>query len=222
MRVFRTFIFVGILISGLAFSQDGIAQQNANQEKAKKILDKVSKNYQQYDGIKANFKYIYENKKQDFEEVRKGKILMKDKNFRIDLGKHLIICNNEHVWTYLKDANEVQINDYNPEDLDINPQEMFTLYREGHLYGYKGKTQVDGNTYHVIELTPEDKEESYFKVRLLVNPDKHQIKQTKIFQQDGSTFTYQILNFTSDIQASESDFTFDKSNYSNVTEIDLR
>lgn len=210
-----------ILLGGVV-SQEASGQQNANQQKAKAILDKVSRNYQQYDGIKAQFKYIYESKKQDFEEVREGEILMKGKNFRIDLGKHLIICNNKYVWTYLKDANEVQINDYNPEDLDINPQEMFTLYQEGHLYGYKGKKQVDGNTYHVIELTPKDKDESYFKVRLLVIPDKNQIKQTKIFQQDGSTFTYEIQEFSSDVQATESDFTFDKSQYSDVTEIDLR
>ncbi len=192
-------------------------------EKAKAILEQVTKEYNQYNTIEAKFSYTLENKKREnFKEVEEGKIKLKGNKFRINLGSYLVICDSENVWTYLKDAKEVQINDYKPGEMKINPKEMFTIYKEGFLYGYKGRNTIDGKSMHTIELTPENKEKSYYKVRLQVEPKTYKIRKTKIFEKDGSIFTYDIKSYNINKALPDKQFEFKKQNYPNVTVVDLR
>lgn len=199
------------------------AQEMDPKEKAKNILEKVSSRYEGYKSIKANFKYIMENRKRDdFKEAQSGTIELKGEKFRLDLGNYLVICNNKDVWTYLKDANEVQVNKYEPGEMKINPKEMFTIYQKGYLYGYKGRKEVEGTSYHVIELTPEDKEQSLYKSRLLVHPENYRIMRMKAFEQDGSIFTYKINDYQLNKDMPASNFQFEKTDYPDVTVVDLR
>lgn len=50
-----------------------------------------------------------------------------------------IYCDGKTMWTYLKDANEVQISNYNPKSSDINPSEIFTVYEKGFLSKFIGE-----------------------------------------------------------------------------------
>lgn len=200
-----------------------IAQEMNAKEKAGAILEKVSKEYNGYNTIEAKFQYIMENRKQeDFKEVEKGTIQLMGEKFRINFGNYLVICDNENVWTYLKEANEVQVNKYEPGEMKINPQEIFTLYKEGFLYGYKGRNEVNGRSLHTIELTPENKDKSYYKVRLHVDPETHRIKRMKTFENDSSIFTYKIQNYVVNQEMDASSFKFNKSNHPDATVVDLR
>ena len=192
-------------------------------EKAEVLLDRVKEKYNGAESIKVDFTFTLENKKRDnFKEVREGTALLKGEKFRVNLGSHLIICNNETVWTYLKEAGEVQVNTYKPEQMKINPSDMFTLYEEGFLYGYKGEKTIEGKPYHRIELTPENKEKSFYKIRLLVHQDSYQVARTKVFEKDGSIYTYQFSDYNLGQEVPAQKFTFRKQQHPNVTVIDLR
>ncbi len=215
----QSLLFLSFLILPLAM----VAQQMNPKEKAKAVLEKVSKEYKKYNTIEADFQYIMENRKQeDFKEVEKGTIMLMGEKFRINFGNYLVICDNENVWTYLKEANEVQVNKYEPGEMKINPQKIFSLYKEGFLYGYKGRNKVNGKSLHTIELTPEDKDKSYYKVRLHVDPETHRIKRMKTFENDSSIFTYKIQNYQVNQEMSASSFQFKKSKHPDVTVVDLR
>ena len=213
-------ILVAILLvsaSGVAFGQSG------PQEKAKRVLDKVSNQYNSYSTIKVDFDFILENKKKkDFKEVREGDAQMKGEKFRINLGNHLIICDNENVWTYMKGVGEVQINDYEPEKMKINPSRILTLHEEGFLYGYKDKTTINSDYYHNIELTPEDKSKSFYKIRVLIDTDNYRVKRMKVFEKDGSIYTYKFKNYKVNESLPNSKFKFKKKDYPDVTVVDLR
>ena len=215
---------VAVVVFGLviAFNLADAQKSNKVKEKAKKVLDQVSDNYQAYNAIKADFKLTLENRQSDFEEVQKGTIYLKNQKFRVSLGDHIIICDGDNIWTYLKEVKEVQINNYKPEEMDINPTEMFTIYKKDFRYGYKGNKEKNGQTYDIVELTPENKEKSYFKVRLLINQTSHDVRQTKIFEKDGTIFTYQIKDFEPNPSIEKGTFSFQKNDYPNVETIDLR
>lgn len=204
-----------------------LAQQDQRgmnvKEKAKVILDRVKGKHQAAESIKVDFTFTLENKKRDnFKEVRKGTATLKGDKFRVNLGSHLIICDSSTVWTYLKEAGEVQVNTYKPDQMKINPSEMFTLYKEGFLYGYKGEKTVDGKHYYRIELTPKNKEKSFYKIRLLVHQQDYHIARTKVFEKDGSIYTYEFNNYRLNKDVPAKRFTFSKQQHPNVTVIDLR
>ena len=213
-------LFIVTPIASIAQQND----QNLNvEEKAKVLLDRVKDNYDDYSTIQVDFSFMLENKKQDnFKEMREGTATLKDEKFRINLGSHLIICNNKNVWTYLKDANEVQVNNYKPDQMKINPSEMFTIYQEGFLYGYKGEKSVEGTKYHQVELTPEEKKKSFYKIRLLINQETYRVGRTKVFEKDGSIYTYNFKSYTLNKDLPDDHFTFDKQEHPSANMIDLR
>lgn len=204
-----------------------IGQQNDQnldvKEKAKVLLDRVKAKYNDYSTIQVDFSFTLENKKQNnFKEVREGTATLKDQKFRINLGSHLIICDNDNVWTYLKEANEVQVNNYKPDQMKINPSQMFTIYQEGFLYGYKGEKSVKGKDYYQVELTPEDKEKSFYKIRLLISQDSYRVGRTKVFEKDGSIYTYDFESYTVNKDLPNNHFEFDKEEHPSANMIDLR
>lgn len=214
-KIYISILFVSIFLSDRVFSQD-------SQQKAKEILNKTSAEYKSNKSLKANFKYTLEIRQEDFKEEQNGTIYLMDKKFKLDLGDQQIISDGVNIWTYLEDVNEVQISTYNPAEMDVNPSEMFTMYESGYLYAYAGEVTDKGKSLHVIELTPEDKSESYFKVKLFIDKSNYKIVKSQIFEKNGNIYTYEILDQKPNPDLPDDFFTFNKSNHPKVTVIDLR
>ena len=188
-----------------------------NTAKGKEILSAMSKKYKNYGSIKADFKYILEVQADKFKEEQKGSFSLKGQKFRLEMDDQSIMCDGKLTWTYLKDANEVQINKFDPKSMNISPTEIFTMYEKGYLYAYTG----DEGTYEVVELTPNDKKVNYFKVKLYIDKVKKIIAKARIFEKNGNIFTYEILNQVPNAPMPDNLFVFDKTKYPKVTVTDL-
>ena len=80
-------------------------------QKAKSILENVTKTTQSYTSIQATFAYIMDNKEMDIHEENKGNIIMKGNKYLLKLSELglEIYCNGKEVSSYMKDANEVTV-----------------------------------------------------------------------------------------------------------------
>lgn len=194
-----------------------ISAQAQNTEKGKEILSGMSKKYKSYGTIKADFKYILEVQSEKFKEEQKGTFFLKGQKFKLEMGDQIVICDGKTIWTYLKEANEVQMNRYDPKSMNISPTEIFTMYEKGFLYGYTG----DEGNLQVVELTPNDKKVNYFKVKIFVDKTKSSINKSKIYEKNGNIFTYEITNQTPNFPMADNFFIFDKAKYPKVTVTDL-
>jgi outer membrane lipoprotein-sorting protein len=191
--------------------------------KAKEILNKVSAQYKKYANLKVDFKYINEvqgDKK--FREEEKGTLSLKKTKFELDMTDQVVISDGKTLWTYIKDAKEVQINNYSSKVMDVNPAEIFTMYEKGYLYGYTGEESEGKRTLQVIELTPNDKKQSFFKVKLYINKANSNIVKSKIYEKSGNIYTYEILNQVSDSKMPDTMFSWDPKKYPGVKTVDLR
>ena len=188
-----------------------------NTAKGKEILSAMSKKYKGYSTIKADFKYILEVQADKFKEEQKGSFSLKGQKFRLEMGDQSVMCDGKVIWTYLKDANEVQVNRYDPKAMSIGPNEIFTMYEKGFLYAYMG----DEGTSQVVELTPNDKKVNYFKVKLFVDKLKNIIAKAMVYEKNGNIFTYEILNQVTNSPMADNIFVFDKTKYPKVTVTDL-
>ena len=138
------------------------------------------------------------------------------------MGKQEIICNKKSVWTYLKDIKEVQINDYEPNKEDITPSNMFTIYQNDFNYILNGEDNIDKTECTIIDLMPKDKNKPFFKVRIWINKNAKFIKQMKVFDKNGSTYTYTVTLFNSKAGLEDNFFKFDTSKHPEVHVEDLR
>jgi len=212
-----------ILITLFILSISIFEMQAQDIAKAKEILNKVSAKYKKFNTIKADFKYTLEiagDKK--FKETQKGTLYLKKKEFKLEMTDQVVICDSKTLWTYIKDGKEVQINNYTTKVMDVNPTEIFTMYEKGYLYGYTGEEADKKRTLQVIELTPEDKKQSFFKVKLYINKANDEIVRSKIYEKNGNIYTYEINSMAPNTKMDDSFFSWDDKMYPGVKKVDLR
>lgn len=213
---------LGILLALFVFTTNTFAQP-AN--KAKTILDDISKKTKAYTSISAKFIYKLENKEQGINESQEGSILLKGKKYRIKVAGQELISDAKSVWTYLKDANEVQVNNYeeNTKEGAISPSNIFTIYEKGFKYKWEKEEKEGTTVFDIITLIPDDpKDKQYHSIRLKVDKKLGQIMEIKVNGKDGNNYTYKVLDFKTNLAIEDAQFTFDKTKYPKVEVIDLR
>jgi len=206
-----------ILTFGIAISAN--AQYDAQ---AKKVLDGMSSKYKTIASFTAHITYILDNTEDDIHESFEAEIGIKGEKFRMFADEQEIIINGSTVWTYLADGNEVNIDTYSPEDDDVTPSNIYNIYEKGYKYVLFGEDKIGGKVYDVVDLSPENTDSDYFRIRLTIAKSDHILKKFTMYAKSGNRYTYDISNFNSDANLDDSYFNFDVAKYKDVEIIDLR
>lgn len=197
-----------------------IAQTDA---KAKLVLEAVSKKINGIKTLKANFALHLAGPNGKIKDTKKGTVSMKGNKYRVVLAGQEIICDNKTVWTYMKEAKEVQVSNYNPNEQSISPTKLFTnFYDKEYTYKYIGAKKVNGKNCDVIELTPVDKSKQFSKLQLAVDKASSTIVGGNIWEKNGNEYIYEVSNFTPNAAIADNYFTFDKKAYPGIEVVDLR
>ena len=196
--------------------------QAQGDKKAKDILSGVSSKYRSYKSMKADFSYTLENPTAKIKETQSGSIVLSGAKYRLAIAGQEVICDSKTIWTYMKEAKEVQVNTVDPTEGGIKPNEIFTMYEKGFLYKFVDEKKVAGKLQQNIELTPTDKSKNFFKIKLTVDEASKQIVKSVIFEKTGNRYTYAIKEFTPNYAVNAGTFMFDVKKYPGVEVVDLR
>lgn len=199
----------------------GVSQAQGD-KKAQEILKGVSNKLKSYKGIKADFTYALENPAAKINESQSGTFHLKGKKFRVNLKQQEIICDSKTIWTYLKDSKEVNVSNLDPKEASMNPADIFSMYEKGFKYTFVEEKNIAGKLCQVIDLTPVNGDKSYFKVRLTIDKKQKQLVESKVFDKNGSRYTYSIKSLQAANNLDDAFFTFNKAQYPGVDVIDLR
>ncbi|MBW3130671.1 LolA family protein [Hymenobacter profundi] len=211
--------FLALLALSASFMQSASAQQDP---KAGKILDQMSAKYQAMKAFRANFTQTLENDKAKVKENISGDIIVSGPKFRLKVNGQEVINNGQTMWTYLKSENEVNISDYEPDDQEVSPSQIFTLYKKGYKYTYVQEAKEGGQAIDIIDLSPEDRSNAVYKVRIKVAKADKSVKSWQMFKKNGNRYTYTIKQFQPNPPVDATTFNFDKSKYKGVKVVDLR
>lgn len=220
IQIFNTKIFLILLAGCLCTYFNGVAQSDPA---AEKILKDVSGKYKSYQNFKAEFTFILENQADSIYEEQKGTLYLKGDMYRLKLSGQEIISNNKSVWTYLLDANEVQINEVDLNDKEaFRPSNLFSIYQEGFKYRLIEEKTEKGKVLQFIDLVPSKNDKSYFRIIITIDKASKNLVNSKIFDRNGNRYTYKVDKFESDQKLDDVFFTFDVSKHPGVEIIDLR
>lgn len=197
-------------ISILAFSQ--------NDKKATAILNDLSAKTKSFKTIRIEFAYAMENKKEKINEKFTGTLLSKGDKYKLSVAGQEVFCDGKTMWTFMKDANEVNINDVDVNDDSFTPTKLLSNYSKE----YKAKLIEEKGSNQVLELFPIAKGKSFTKVKLTVDKALKQVKEFVIFDRSGSTFKYTVNKFITDQAMDDKTFLFNKANHPGVEVIDMR
>ncbi|MDO7873652.1 outer membrane lipoprotein carrier protein LolA [Hymenobacter sp. ASUV-10] len=210
---------LSLLLLSATLALPAVAQQDP---KAGKILDAMSTKYQAYKSYQADFTQTLENTSAKVKQNLSGNIIVAGQKFRLKLSGQEVINDGKTTWTYLKNENEVNISDTDPDAQDMSPSQIYTMYKKGYKYTYAQAATEAGEAIDVIELTPESRTNDVFKVRIKVRKKDNSVKSWEMFKKNGNRYTFTIKNFKPNVPVTASTFSFDKAKYKGVKVVDLR
>ncbi len=211
-------ICIAVMISSLCF----YSAKAQDDTKAKTILNDLSASIKSFGLIKIDFSSKMENKTNNTNESKDGTIWLKGEKYRLEISGQTVICDGKTVWTYIKDANEVQINSVQPEeDAITNPLNLINSWEKNFKPKLIKEGTEGGKTIQTIDLTP-IKSKSYHKVRLKIDKTKKQIVSSTIYDKNNTTFSYIVKTFVTNQTANDSFFSFKASDFPGAEINDMR
>ncbi len=220
-----------LLFSVIAFAQPG----DPNYDKAKLILDEVSKTAKAYSSISATFS-ITIKPATGTAEVKTGNVVMKSGKYKITLDNKVkdVIKKEEYyndgktTWVYIEKDKEVTI-DHAPDptkkkaENSISVNDIFTIHEKGFKYTFVKEETQNGKVVQLINLIPEKPDKkNYHTIKLTIDKAKKQIINIVQLNRDGSTITYNVKTFTPNTVVPDTTFQFDMKVHPGVTVIDMR
>jgi outer membrane lipoprotein-sorting protein len=194
---------------------------------AKTILEKVSSKNNSYKTIMTNFKYTITSMQDNETHTEKGKIAMKGDQFHLSMGNTDITFDGKNIYTYLKEANEINITKPEPSNTSngdfflSNPRDLFKVKND-----FKAKLNNEINigsiTCYEIDLYPVNLKTKYLRIRTHIDKNTFQIIDTKIFMKDGTNYLIELSNFQPNINISGTEFLFDQKKYPGAMVNDIR
>jgi len=214
-----SFIFLFSLLFSFAQAQE------TSDPKTKGILDGMKAKFESFSSISSDFTLTIGYPEED-PIIQKGQLKMAGEKYNINLGEQAIISDGTSLWLYLKNRNEVQINDM--EDAAesgelMSPKDLLSIYeQEDYIYALTFEGKKAGKTIQEIEFKPTNAESEYSKLRITIDQTKKELMSIKTFSKDGSRVTLELANFTPNKRLDNSLFAFDKAKYPGVKVEDLR
>lgn len=217
------FAFIALISTSCLVAQTTAAPEK-NDPEAKKVLDKIRKKYDAYKTVEAAFSLVIEVPGQA-KDTQKGTISQEGKKFRLDMSDQIIVSDGATTWVYQKKANEVQINNADPNDANafFTPKELLGRYQKGDfLYNITDKTTEGGKVLTQIEFKPKDRNSEYSKLRVAIDEKAGTIQSVKAFAKDGSRYTFNITRLSANKAIPAGQYTFDINAFKGVRVEDLR
>lgn len=190
---------------------------------SKNILAALSKKFKTYEVVKTDFTLALTNAQDKSKQNLVGVLYLKSKTnqYKIVFAGQEILSDGKTQWTYLKDDNEVQLNNVSKNDDAINPAQIFTTYTKGYKTKYNGDNKVGNTIYQNIELVP-IATRSFFKLKMKVDKLKNELYSLIIFDKNGNTYSYTIKKLTPVTGIADAFFVWDKKKFIGVDVQDLR
>ena len=204
MKLF--FFFLALISSISSFSNEKIKED---------IIDDIVTKISGYKNISIDFDLLYENISLDIKTNKKGKLILENDKFSIDLDEQMIINNGDIQWTYLKDINEVQISNNEITAGVSNLSDLFKISKND----YKILFLKDEINFYLIELIPKTIK-SFIKIQIKFQKQNKEISEIKVFDKEGGKFIYSINKLKYDLEINS--FYFDTSKFPGIEIIDLR
>lgn len=196
----------------------GTAQAQNNSQK---ILDELANRTNSAKNIQVGFSYEMENTDADIHEATEGSLVVSGNKYLLKIAGQEIICDGKTIWTYIADADEVQINEVDEEE-SFSPTKLLSSYTDDYDASLEKEYSENGRKYYLMKLKPKDKDSGFDYVHLKIEKEKMQLAAFILYDFDNNVFSYIIKEYLTDIALDENAFTFDETKYPDVDVIDMR
>ena len=188
----------------------------AQDKKAKELLDQVTSKVRSYDNIVIDFKYSLNNAKENINQDSKGNVTMKKNQYVLNFMGVTKIFDGKKTYTIVPEDEEITISNVNESDENaITPSKMLTFFNSGYRYSMDILQNVRGRKIQYIKLVPNNSKDQRKEILLGVDVQTKHIYNLIEMGKKGTKTTLTVNSFKTNQPLSKNQFTFTKSKYPN-------
>lgn len=188
----------------------------AQDKKAKDLLDQVTSIVKSYDNIVIDFKYTLHNAKENINQDSKGNVTMKGNQYVLNFMGATKIFDGKKTYTIVPEDEEVTISSVNEkEDSAITPSKMLTFFNSGYKYSMDIVQDIKGRKIQYIKLVPTNAKDGRKEILLGIDVQTKHIYNLIETGKKGTKTTLTVNSFKTNQPLSKNQFTFVASKYPN-------
>lgn len=216
-------ILVLLIISSVTPSLRAQADREPD-PRAKEILQQLEQKMNGYGDVTYQFSLKVELAEAE-PQLMKGEFYTKGNQYRLDLSEIIFATDGESQWVVNKEAEEIQIHDYEPLDPTnlSHPQNLLAIYNNPDFdYRLEFEGAEADRMVQKIEFKPLKKDSEYSKARIIVDKRTGHIDSIEVFSKDGSRYFLTIEKTTTNQNLAPTIFQIRKEDFPGYHEEDLR
>ena len=204
----KQFLIAAILLFSLSIQ--------AQDKKAKDLLDQVTSLVKSYDNIVIDFKYSLNNAKENINQDSKGNVIMKGNQFVLNFMGVTKIFDGRKSYTIVPEDEEVTISTVNEKDNSaITPSKMLTFFNSGYKFSMDILQDIKGRKIQYIKLVPNNNKDQRKEILLGIDIQTKHIYNLIEMGKKGTKTTLTVNSFKTNQPLSKNQFTFAESKYPN-------
>ena len=188
----------------------------AQDKKAKELLDQVTAKIKSYNNISVDFKYTLNNAKENINKESKGNVLLEGNKYVLNFLGVTKIFDGKKSYTIVPEDEEVTISSVNDSDEKaITPSKMLTFFNTGYKFSWDILQDVKGRKIQYIKLIPTNPKDPRKEILLGIDSQTKNIYTVIEMGKNGTKTTLTVNSFKTNQPLSKNQFTFVASKYPN-------
>ena len=188
----------------------------AQEKKAKELLDQVTAKVRSYDNITIDFKYSLNNAKENINQDSKGNVTMKGNQYLLNFMGVTKIFDGKKTYTIVPEDEEITVSTINEkDDSAITPSKMLTFFNSGYKYNMDILQNVKGRKIQYIKLVSTNPKDPRKEILLGIDVQTKHIYNLIEIGKKGTKTTLTVNSFKTNQPLSKNQFTFAASKYPN-------
>lgn len=189
---------------------------NAQDKKAKDLLDQVTAKIKSYKNITIDFKYSLSNLKENINKESKGNVIIEGNKYYLNFMGVTKIYDGKKTYTIVPEDEEVTISSVNDaDDKAITPSKMLTFFNSGYKFSWDILQDVKGRKIQYIKLVPTSAKDQRKEILLGIDSQTKNIYNVIEIGKNGTRTTLTVNSFKTNQPLSKNQFTFVASKYPN-------
>jgi outer membrane lipoprotein-sorting protein len=188
----------------------------AQDKKAKDLLEEVTSKVKSYENITIDFKYSLHNAKENINQDSKGNVTMKGNQYVLNFMGITKIFDGKKSYTIVPEDEEITVSTVNEKDDDaITPSKMLSFFNSGYKYSLDILQDIKGRKIQYIKLVPFSARDKRKEILLGVDVQTKHIYNLIETGKKGTKTTLTVNSFKTNQPLSKNQFTFAESKYPN-------
>ncbi|WP_293871398.1 outer membrane lipoprotein carrier protein LolA [Flavobacterium sp.] len=187
---------------------------NAQDKKAKELLDQVTSKIKSYNNVTIDFKYTLNNNKENINKESKGNLVLEGNKYVLNFMGVTKIFDGKKNYSIVPEDEEVTVSSLNEKDDGaITPSKMLTFFNNGYKYTWDILQDVKGRKIQYIKLVPANSKDQRKEILLGIDSQTKNIYNVIEMGKNGTKTTLSVNSFKTNQPLSKNQFTFVASKY---------